>query len=404
MGPAGQSYGDEVRHFPILAVGVIGIVCASLVLVSFISGPRPILVLLAGSFLVIIVALEGTRVRRIGLGMANTLGSDATHSVAVIGVVCAVVFGHTNPSSSVNDLTDLGVAIPVIMLLGITTFANGRKGLLERRSMIDWIVYPLAIMRVAGFVIIGSLPAPLSVDPTQGGLLEWIYPFMVLECVLILALALDALVDSQSRRRKSIIGVRSGYREVVFVFSIILLSWGPAGILAVMRGLFSSIKDKRTKELAAIALLLPVSILSLEPSLDFIASVVDSLIIGELLVFMLVPFVGIFVDIERWVAPSVQNTHILLLIVSLSILRLEYGVVLLILVSTVVWAYGILKIRRGLRILGLVDLMIASFAGVMLWLSVMSIIWLFILTAFVSIELGIILWLSQRDMEVLEID
>ena len=259
-------------------------------------------------------------------------------------------------------------------------------------------------MRVAGFVIIGSLPAPLSVDPTQGGLLEWIYPFMVLECVLILALALDALVDSQSRRRKSIIGVRSGYREVVFVFSIILLSWGPAGILAVMRGLFSSIKDKRTKELAAIALLLPVSILSLEPSLDFIASVVDSLIIGELLVFMLVPFVGIFVDIERWVAPSVQNTHILLLIVSLSILRLEYGVVLLILVSTVVWAYGILKIRRGLRILGLVDLIIASFAGVMLWLSVMSIIWLFILTAFVSIELGIILWLSQRDMEVLEID
>ena len=78
--------------------------------------------------------------------------------------------------------------------------------------------------------------------------------------------------------------------------------------------------------------------------------------------------------------------------------------VLLILVSTVVWAYGILKIRRGLRILGLVDLIIASFAGVMLWLSVMSIIWLFILTAFVSIELGIILWLSQRDMEVLEID
>ena len=283
LGSSGQSYVDEVRHFPILAVGVIGIVCASLVLVSFISGPRPILVLLAGSFLVIIVALEGARVRRIGLGMANTLGSDATHSVAVIGVVCAVVFGHTNPSSSVNDLTDLGVAIPVIMLLGITTFANGRKGLLERRSMIDWIVYPLAIMRVAGFVIIGSLPAPLSVDPTQGGLLEWIYPFMVLECVLILALALDALVDSQRRRRKSIIGVRSGYREVVFVFSIILLSWGPAGILAVMRGLFSSIKDKRTKELAAIALLLPVSILSLEPSLDFIASVVDSLIIGELL-------------------------------------------------------------------------------------------------------------------------
>jgi len=403
-GASGQSYVDEVRHFPMIAIGVIGIVCASLVLASFILGPQPILVLSAGSFLVIIVALEGARVRRIGVGMSNTLGSDATHAVAVIGVGCAIVFGHTNPSSSVNDLTDLGVAIPVILLLGIATFANGKKGLLERRSVVDWIVYPLTAIRVAGFVIIGSLPAPLSVDPLEGGLLEWVYPFMLLEFVLILAIILDVLVDAQSRKGNSNVGVRNGFREVVFVFSIILLSWGPAGILAVMRGLYSSMKDRRTREAGAIALLLPVSIVSLEPSLGFISSVVDSLIIGELLVFMLILFAGMFVNIERWVAPSVQNAHILLLIVSLTILRLEIGVILLILVSSVVWSYGILKLRRGLRVLGLVDLAIASFGGVMLWLSDMSATWLLILTTSVSIELAIILWLSQRDMEVLEID
>ena len=403
-GASGQSYVDEVRHFPMIAIGVIGIVCASLVLASFILGPQPILVLSAGSFLVIIVALEGARVRRIGVGMSNTLGSDATHAVAVIGMGCAIVFGHTNPSSSVNDLTDLGVAIPVILLLGIATFANGKKGLLERRSVVDWIVYPLTAIRVAGFVIIGSLPAPLSVDPLEGGLLEWVYPFMLLEFVLILAIILDVLVDAQSRKGNSNVGVRDGFREVVFVFSIILLSWGPAGILAVMRGLYSSMKDRRTREAGAIALLLPVSIVSLEPSLSFISSVVDSLIIGELLVFMLVLFAGMFVNIERWVAPSVQNAHILLLIVSLTILRLEIGVILLILVSSVVWSYGILKLRRGLRVLGLVDLAIASFGGVMLWLSDMSATWLLILTTSVSIELAIILWLSQRDMEVLEID
>ena len=403
-GASGQSYVDEVRHFPMIAIGVIGIVCASLVLASFILGPQPILVLSAGSFLVIIVALEGARVRRIGVGMSNTLGSDATHAVAVIGMGCAIVFGHTNPSSSVNDLTDLGVAIPVILLLGIATFANGKKGLLERRSVVDWIVYPLTAIRVAGFVIIGSLPAPLSVDPLEGGLLEWIYPFMLLEFVLILAIILDVLVDAQSRKGNSNVGVRNGFREVVFVFSIILLSWGPAGILAVMRGLYSSMKDRRTREAGAIALLLPVSIVSLEPSLSFISSIVDSLIIGELLVFMLILFAGMFVNIERWVAPSVQNAHILLLIVSLTILRLEIGVILLILVSSVVWSYGILKLRRGLRVLGLVDLAIASFGGVMLWLSDMSATWLLILTTSVSIELAIILWLSQRDMEVLEID
>ena len=324
--------------------------------------------------------------------------------MAVIGIGCAIVFGHTNPSSSVKDLTDLGVAIPVILLLGIATFANGRKGLLERRSVIDWIVYPLAAIRVAGFIIIGSLPAPLSVDPLEGGLLEWIYPFMLLEFVLILAITLDVLVDVQSKEKSSDIGVRSGFREVIFAFSVILLSWGPAGILAVMRGLYSSVKDRRTREACAIALLLPVSIVSLEPSLSFISSVASSMIIGELLVFILILFAGMFVDIERWVSPSVQNAHILLLIVSLTILRLEVGVILLILVSSVVWSYGIMRLRRGLRVLGLVDLAIASFGGVMLWLSDMSSTWLLILTTSVSIELGIILWLSQRDMEVLEID
>ena len=403
-GASGQSYVDEVRHFPMIAIGVIGIVCASLVLASFILGPQPILVLSGGSFLVIIVALEGARVRRIGVGMANTLGSDATHAVAVIGMGCAIVFGHTNPSSSVKNLTDLGVAIPVILLLGIATFANGKKGLSERRSMVDWIVYPLTAIRVAGFVIIGSLPAPLSVNPLEGGLLEWIYPFMLLEFVLILAIILDVLVDSQSRKENSIVGVRSGYGEVAFVFSIILLSWGPAGILAVMRGLYSSTKGRRTREAGAIALSLPVSVVTLEPSLSFISSIVGSLMIGEFLIFILILIAGIFVNIERWIAPSVQNAHILLAILSLTILRLEIGVVFLILISSIIWSYGILRLRRGLRVLGLVDLAIATFGGVMLWLSDMSATWLLIITTLVSMELAIILWLSQRDMEILEID
>ena len=47
-----------------------------------------------------------------------------------------------------------------------------------------------------------------------------------------------------------------------------------------------------------------------------------------------------------------QNAHILLLIVSLTILRLEVGVILLVLVSSVVWSYGILRLR-GVAHIGL---------------------------------------------------
>ena len=46
----------------------------------------------------------------------------------------------------------------------------------------------------------------------------------LLEFVLILAIILDVLVDVQSRRNSNV-GVRSGFREVIFAFSVILLSW-----------------------------------------------------------------------------------------------------------------------------------------------------------------------------------
>ena len=44
-----------------------------------------------GAFLATIVALEGLRSRRIEVRVASALGSDVTHSFAVIGVCSAVV-------------------------------------------------------------------------------------------------------------------------------------------------------------------------------------------------------------------------------------------------------------------------------------------------------------------------
>ena len=61
-------------------------------------------------------------------------------------------------------------------------------------------------------------------------------------------------------------------------------------------------------------------------------------------------------------------------------------------------------VRRGLRITGLVDFSIAVIIGTMIWLSSMSGTWLLTLTIFLSAELAIVLWLSQRNMDLLEID
>ena len=115
-------------------------------------------------------------------------------------------------------------------------------------------------------------------------------------------------------------------------------------------------------------------------------------------------FLGTFVNLDRWSVVSVQNTHILLVAACFFVFDIKVGVVALIVISSIIWAQGVTRVRRGLRITGLVDFSIAVIIGTMIWLSSMSGTWLLTLTIFLSAELAIVLWLSQRNMDLLEID
>ena len=220
----GEGYVNEVRHYPALAIVVIVIGSTALGLYSLVVGPEPLLILAIGAFLATIVALEGLRSRRIEVRVASALGSDVTHSIAVIGVCSAVVLGHLNPASSVSDILDFGMAIAIVIVLGAASLANGERGIESKRSLINWIVLPIAATRLAGFAMIGSLPAPLSVDPFDGSLISWTYPFLLLETVLLLSILMDMILDFRSPAEKA----RSGISEVGFASSVVLLSWGPS--------------------------------------------------------------------------------------------------------------------------------------------------------------------------------
>ena len=300
----------------------------------------------------------------------------------------------------IRDRLDFGMAIAIVIVLGAASLANGERGVDSKRSLINWIVFPLAATRLAGFAMIGSLPAPLSVDPFDGSLVSWTYPFLMLETVLLLSILMDVIVDYRSPAERA----RSGMSEVGFASSVLLLSWGPAGVIAVIRGVASSVRGRREKEAGIISLLLPISFLSIEPMLPFTTLIGDAIVIVELALFSAILFFGAFVDLDRWSVVSVQNTHILLVAASFFIFNLEIGVIALIAISSITWTQGVTRLRRRLRITGLIDLSIAMIIGIMIWLSSMSGTWLLILTIFLSAELAIVLWLSQRNMDLLEID
>ena len=392
----GEAYVEEVRHYPVLAIVVIIITSAALSLYSLIRGPEPLLVMAIGVFLATIITLEADRSRRIEVRIASTLGSEITHSFAVVGVCCAVVLGHMSPSSSVTDLTDFGMAIAVVLVLGAARLASGERGFDSRRSLVNWVVFPLLATRLAGFVVIGSLPAPLSVDPFDGSLVTWTFPFVLLEVVLLLSIVMDVVLDRKASR--------TGASEVGFACAVVLLSWGPAGIIAVIRGIVSSVRGGRGSEAGVIALFLPISLISLESVLPVAGPLSETAILVELALFTLILFMGVLIDLDGWSVSSVQNAHILVGVSSFYILSVEVGVIVLICISTLAWSQGITRLRRGLRITGLIDFSLAAVIGIMIWLSTMSSSWLLALTTFLSAELAVVLWLSQRSMKQIEID
>ncbi len=348
----------------------------------------------------IIVILEGQRSERIGIRLTDTLGSDTTAATAVIGVSCAVVLGHTNPSSSVRDMTDFGVATALTVMIAMSSLWNSDKGLEARRAMLNWIVYPLASTRIIGFVLIGSLPAPLGVNPFDGNMLSWTYPFVLLEAVLALCIFLDYLID----RRGGHEGHRRGADEVLFPFSVIVLSWGPAGILAAVKGVYSTVKGRRERVAATLALLLPISIVSLQPVLSSTSSLGGYVVVAELLIFICILFACLFRDLDRWIVPALQTSHVLVIVCSFAIFDLKSGILVLFIISSLAWSLGVVKLRKGLRVTGLVDLALATVFGIMIWLSDMDGAWLLAVTGFVSMELAIVLWLSQKNMQSLQID
>ena len=144
--------------------------------------------------------------------------------------------------------------------------------------------------------------------------------------------------------------------------------------------------------------------MSIEPMLPAITSIGDAIVVLELSLFSVILFLGTFVNLDRWSVVSVQNTHILLVAACFFVFNIKVGVVALIVISSIIWTQGVTRVRRGLRITGLVDFSIAVIIGTMIWLSSMSGTWLLTLTIFLSAELAIVLWLSQRNMDLLEID
>jgi hypothetical protein len=388
-----EIYLTDANHKPVIIILVLGLVIVSSTIISFIGGPNHLVLLSTGIFISILVLVARERTNNLELELPHFLGIEIPIAISIGGLILIQVSGHLAAGSSNLELLDMAIMVLLVMSLCIISLINQRN-LLDRIPIaIDWFIVPILIGRITGTILYESLPAPFTVNPTKGDLIEWILPWTILETLLILSVIIIAWIETKKLEKKREPTTNNSLRALAIVF----ISTGPAGILALILAIYHTIKNQQTVEFGLAIPAILLSIVSLSNLISSLKGIADelTLILGGILLILCI--LTITFKKERWTMALIIDSHLLLysgLLLTGAFTTLYLPIVLISL-STTVWIIGIIQLRRILRILGLFDLIIAILASLMiLGAQMLEPITLLVSLIVLAIELGLVAWLS----------
>jgi hypothetical protein len=391
---------SEITHTPIVGLVVLAIVIATSVISSAL-GIGPLVLVVTGIFCCIIVFLIRNRTRGLDLELPHFLGMEMPIALTITGICMALVSGHVfPPGSSPHELLDMAVVCALLLVLMMISLLH-QKNLLDRISIaIDWFVMPLLLARLIAVALGGALPPPMLVDPFDGNQLDWTIPWVLLECILVLCVLMGHWIDGKRAllgRENMPDGIGMGGR----CLAIVMLSFGPAGLLSASSACLRSI---RTSQPSGLGIALPAGVLSCfsivvwnEALLEYFEELV--LVLGGMV--MVACALTVPLKLDKWTITLAIDGH--LMVISGAILVGMFDgfelPLLLIIMSTIVWVVGILQLRKSLRVWGLADLIAALLCSFVFAFNGFDQIDILLGMTALALELGVVSWLglSNRD-------
>ena len=394
-----QLYISDVNHRPIIIMVMLSIVFIFASINALISGPNALILLMVGLFASILVAIAKYRTKSLKINLLHILGIEIPIAMAICGVVIVHNISHIGPLSSNTEMFDLAILAVIIMELVIISVLY-QDNLIDRIPVaIDWFLIPLLINRIVGTLMNESLPFPFTVNPfnetmNKDSFLQWEFAWILLEFLLIMALICDFWIVNKRnvRYKENDIKSNRGVRNL----AIVMISFGPAGILAAISTIRQGFASKQTTTtgMGILSIILAMyafgawsnSILQNVPYL--------TLILGTILLIAL-SMTSKFGK-ERWSMVLTIDSHILIIggLITTGYFTEIYFTVLMVLVSTITWIIGIIQLRKILRIWGLIDLILAMLFSLIFVKEIFDQINILIALTLIAIELGIIGWLG----------
>ena len=393
---------SEITHTPVVGMVVLMIVLLSGILSSAVLGMGPLILVSTGVFCCATVFLIKKRTKGLELDLPHILGMEMPIALSVTGVCLIVLSAHVfPPGSSPRLLLDMAVACSLILVLLMVSLLE-HKNLIDRISIaIDWFVIPLLLTRLIGGALVGALPLPFTVEPFDGDILEWTMPWVLLESILVMCVILVFWIEGRRNNdsNREANGFGSGARSL----AIVMMSFGPAGILAASNSAVQSVRSSRPSELG---IALPSGILAIfalsrwnEIILDWFGEIM--LISG--IVVMIGCALTVVLDLPNWAFTLAANGHIFVISGAIAVGMVgEFGLpVLMIVMSTEIWIIGILQLRKGFRIWGLADLVAAILCFLVFASGDIGQSEILLGMTVLAAELGIVAWLGLANQHEL---
>ncbi len=401
----------EVSHQPLVGTVLLILVTFVTALFGIFNGANqdiwPLILILSGSFSSVIVLLIRNRTKGLELELPHFLGIEMPIAIAIGGLSVSILSAHVlSPGSSNRELLDLLVGIVFLVLLSIVSIMN-HKNILERISIAcDWIVFPLLMIRFCGALVGEALPMPFTINPTEGDILNWIFPLIFIEAILILCIIVSLWANEMKVNTE---GTKSNDQRMMILrtLAIVVISFGVASCLAAITSVINSWRFQKP-EMAGFGIpSFILGVIGLSYWLEGLSNLIPELIL--LIGLILIIFCSLTIPFRRqeWSFTLAIDGHILIItgLFALGLIGDIFVPLAFIGMSSIVWITGILQLRRIFRIWGLLDLVVGIiFAIIFSFQDISNSINLLIVLSAIAFELGIISWLSSSNQEQLIAD
>ena len=395
----------DIQHRPSIVLSFLGVTIFASIFFAYMSGSGLLALLLMGGMSFLFISLARLRADSLNLRLVDVLGVEITIAVTMAGLVLVHLAARmTQGTVFLSEQYDLLALIGALVAIGSFALV-GRDDLGVRiPNVLDMVIGLLVVDRLFGVLAGGELPIPTMTNPFEFNNLSWTVPIIGNEILLIIAALLWDWVERE-RQKRSLQDHRGALGRISYGLSILLLSFGPAALLGLTLMVLRGWEWKQPAVLMIGFIVLPVALnelvwwIEVEFEIPLFEMWISSVAIGCM--GLIAGAMATYRDQGLWISAALWVAQVLFIISGVLSPSLLLFVLLILAMSTTSWVIGVLTLRRGWRIVGFLNLVLAWIvASVLIYQGMSSIAALALLLATAAL-LAIVTYLTQSRDQLL---